>query len=287
MRIANLRTIAEQFNPETTAAELSAMLDTAYKVETGTGWIHNKAKFDDFLKTGKPIFSIFAAGGNIKLPFLSFSSLPFSTCPGAGSCSSFCYSVKSWRYPASFFRQLQNTWLEFHSRETITDELTRLMKTRKFASMQRVEFRLFVDGDFSSIESLTGWMRSLANHPKIAAYGYSKSLQLFADYQAAGLPWPDNYKLNLSNGSIYDTTEPLQKLIKALPVYRGQFIAVAIESRYPADLHRSKEYRQAVKTAYDGRGFVCPGRCATCTKSNGHACGSDRFKEVPILIGIH
>ena len=54
--------------------------------------------------------------GNSKLPFLSWSTLPGVNCPGAGDCwldgTGFCYSPKSWRYPAAFARQLQNTILE-------------------------------------------------------------------------------------------------------------------------------------------------------------------------------
>ena len=56
-------------------------------------------------------FSIFAETGNVKLPFVSFSTLPGFSCPGAGECLKFCYSYRAWRYPAGFLRQLQNTIL--------------------------------------------------------------------------------------------------------------------------------------------------------------------------------
>jgi len=66
-------------------------------------------RFKSLLLNNRDVpFSIFASGGNSKLPFVSFSTIPGATCPGAGECLDFCYSFKAWRYPAAFFRQLQN-----------------------------------------------------------------------------------------------------------------------------------------------------------------------------------
>jgi hypothetical protein len=61
--------------------------------------------------SGVPPFSIFAEKGNKKLPFAAFSSLALADCPGKGDCVKFCYSLRAWRYPAAFFRQLQNSLL--------------------------------------------------------------------------------------------------------------------------------------------------------------------------------
>ena len=58
--------------------------------------------------------------GNGKLPFLNYSSLPIVNCPGAGECKSYCYSLRAWRYPMAYFRQLQNTILERNNFEVIT-----------------------------------------------------------------------------------------------------------------------------------------------------------------------
>ena len=73
-------------------------------VKRGTwGFYANKFKsllLDDEYKTIP--FSIFASGGNSKLPFVSFSTIPGATCPGAAKCLKECYSFKAWRYPAAF-----------------------------------------------------------------------------------------------------------------------------------------------------------------------------------------
>ena len=70
-------------------------------------------RFYWWLKDGEKLpFSVFTVG-NMKLPFLNFSTLPAVTCSGAGSCLNWCYSFKAWRYPSAFFRQCQNTLLMF------------------------------------------------------------------------------------------------------------------------------------------------------------------------------
>ena len=66
-------------------------------------------KFVNWLKYGGKLPHTVFTTGNVKLPFLSFSTLPGVTCPGASSCLDYCYSFKAWRQPAAFFRQVQNT----------------------------------------------------------------------------------------------------------------------------------------------------------------------------------
>ena len=57
----------------------------------------NIIKFYYWLKLGGKLpYNVFKVG-NSKLPFLNFSTLPGSTCPGAGECLNYCYSFKSWR----------------------------------------------------------------------------------------------------------------------------------------------------------------------------------------------
>lgn len=78
-------------------------------------------------------WGIVSAKGNMKLPFASYSTLPMSSCPGAGGCKveliedaktgklrkddGWCYSFTAWRYPDSFARQFRNCLAEFTDRE--------------------------------------------------------------------------------------------------------------------------------------------------------------------------
>lgn len=238
-----------------------------------------------------PEFSIFAAKGNVKLPFIAFSVLPFITCPGMGSCSNFCYSPRAWRYPSAFFRQAQNTILMRDNQQAITASMQELLKKRKFAKQDRVDFRLYVDGDFDSDETLRFWMEDfLPAFPKLDAYGYSKSWELFVDFEKSGKAFPDNYLLNISSGSKYDDDEELKAAMLALPITRGEFIAVPIETdrhySAPKGEYREKGYKTAVREAHGKKSFVCPGQCGSCTPK-GHACGSEKFKGIQITIGIH
>ena len=231
-------------------------------------------------------FSIFASGGNSKLPFVSFSTIPGATCPGAGDCLKVCYSFKAWRYPAAFFRQLQNFYLmnSKKGRDIIANEFKNLKLKNGKAFLN---LRLYVDGDFKNINHLTFWMNLLFLRPEIKAYGYSKSWKEFLIYDSLNLTFPENYLLNLSSGSIYGKDENLKERIKKLSCVRGEFINVDIPKEFDSPLGaRTKEYNRAVREAAKERVFVCPGLCGSCTP-NGHACGSDRFKNVTIAIATH
>jgi hypothetical protein len=265
-------------------------MDANPAADRGTYEYHAN-KFVRFLDTGKLEFSIFAESGNIKLPFLAFSSLAVATCPGMGSCADYCYSMRAWRYPAAMFRQIQNTLLLANEsgRDMIRAEFARILNKRKFAEKDRVDFRLYVDGDFSNESDMGFWFDLIRDNPKVAAYGYSKSWGVFRAYQNAGNTFPSNYVLNLSSGSAYEGDAEITRYMESLPVTRGHFVAVPIKTdrKYsaPKGEYREPGYRAAVREAFQEKAFVCPGQCGTCT-GKGHACGISSI-GVPIVIGIH
>ena len=241
-------------------------------VDAGGDWARFGVKLAQWMDDidATPPFKVFGLSGNVKLPFVTFSTLPDYTCPGAGSCLSVCYSFKAWRFPAAFFRQIQNTILIRRRKRTIEKIWMSLPKNRSV--------RLYVDGDIDSQATLRFWMRVIARRPDLAVYGYSKSWALFLDYEGA---WPKNYLLNISSGSIYG--DDVRARMLALPVVRGSFDMVPIDKKL-AGKYSDPEYKAAIRS--QAKGFLCPGRCGTCTKTV-HACGSKRFDGVPILIGIH
>lgn len=259
---------------------LSLLRNWKVTQENKVGWAKAFDKWDAFIQTGKPQWKVFTKG-NSKLPFLSFSALPGVTCPGAGVCLDWCYSFKAWRYPDAFFRQLQNSILVQDSFDTIVNEL----------STHKGDLRLYVDGDFDSMETLDKWMTALKALPDVRAYGYSKSLELFIDYTKQ---FPDNYKLNLSSGHRYQ--QHIVDKVKALSVCRGEFVAVTLSTNYTStdkrdDSEQRRQYKRDVRAAAeaqypDSQVFVCPDVCGECTKK-GHACGMDAFNDVVIAIGIH
>ena len=238
----------------------------------------------------EPAFTIIAEG-NSKLPFLSFSAMPgFAFCPGSGDCRDWCYSFSAWRYPAAFCRQAQNTLLlsSYAGRVSIKSALNAQLRRPKYKALEKVDFRLYVDGDFRSVEDINFWMSLISSNPKLATYGYSKSFREFLDYDNAldrrGATWPTNYVLNVSSGHRH--TPGIVRAIEALPITRGRFIAVAMPKKARSTDHGNRDHQKELRDHYGATAFTCPGSCGTCTPS-GHACGSQRFKDVDIIIAAH
>lgn len=246
-------------------------------------WAENYDKFQQFWDIGAPVYSIFVKG-NAKLPFWAFSSLPDFTCPGAGDCLKWCYSFKAWRYPAAFFRQLQNAVLMQSDKPAIARAFLALPK---FATV-----RLYVDGDIDSIETMRFWWRLLALRLDLPVYGYSKSWMVFLQYDKTGEPWPINYKLNLSSGSKYPAM--IRDRVAALPVTRGEFVAFPVSTKMPDRRTKPATWAQwaallkaTARAAGYAKSFVCPGKCGDCLPNGQHACGSERFQGVAVVIGQH
>jgi len=277
---------------EAPLTELARYARNQARKNTGKGWRKVFYKLWRWLESGDLSaslpWSVFAAGGNTKLPFFAFSSLPIVTCPGMGECGKYCYSLRAWRYPDAFMRQVQNTILLRFDRRAIT---------RAFRLIPGgLTLRLYVDGDFDSVETLTYWFRMIGQRLDLSVYGYSKSWREFLEYSDAGGVVPQNYMLNLSSGSKHDA-QTLERM-RELDCVRGEFVAVPIDGRdLPGGFKRyeSPEYhrrvRQSAKENGYGKVFSCPGTCGTCTGA-GHACGQQREDGTPLVsltiaIGVH
>jgi hypothetical protein len=252
-------------------------------------WERDLLKLKSFLKNGIPMFSIFAKDGNGKLPFLAFSSMPGKGfCVGAGDCLKWCYSFRAWRYPAAFCRQIQNAVLlqSASGRNKILlalDEFKpKLSNPEWVESLQEtIDFRLYVDGDFTGISDIKFWMESLADRQWLKAYGYSKSWQAFLDYDG---DVPSNYLLNLSSGSKY--SDIIKDKLKAFSFVRGEFKAISVGYKVQTKDHSNRAHQKRLREAYGSKAFTCAGLCGSCTKL-GHACGSDRFNGIDIIIAVH
>lgn len=240
------------------------------------------------INTGFPACKVFAEKGNSKLPFVAFSALPGKAhCPGAGDCLNFCYSFRSHRCPAAFGRQAQNSILRKYYPHVIVQALDALLLKRKFK--HGLTLRLYVDGDFNTLSDFALWQGILIERPTIKAYGYSKSFEIIQAYAMSGASFASNYVLNVSSGHRYN--DEMVKHIEALPITRGSFVAVPVARTSRSIQHDNPEHRKRVQSAVKGskevtKAFACPGLCGSCT-SNGHACGSMKFKGITIGIAVH
>ena len=234
--------------------------DKSKRNKQGT-YQNNALKIYNSIATGFDYlpFQVFALKGNSKLKFIAFSSLPLIDCPGAGSCKGYCYSLKAWRNPNAFFRQLQNSLLIRYAKSIIMSKLERLPQNKTV--------RLYVDGDFNKYSTLLFWFQCMELRKDLNFYGYSKSLHFFAKYKAEKRKFPSNYILNVSNGGKFDRVKSIQSTVNKLPITRGNFIATT------ADKITKKQ-------------FVCPGKCFDCLPNGVHACGTKKIKK-EIVIPIH
>ena len=274
-------------------------------VEAIRTWEYYAKRFRLWIESGLTAnvpFSIFAEKGNKKLPFWTFSSLAGFDCVGAGAClfgneeeneedfsRGWCYSFVAWRYPAAYLRQLQNSILLRFGNQIIERAWQRIPNEKIL--------RLYVDGDFHSLDGLRFWMDLMKSKPALRVYGYSKSWQLFLTLARQGYVFPKNYALNLSSGSKFG--EQMEREMEKLSITRGKFVAVPVARKWIKSKayqdkanEGSNEYRAEVlarlREAYKGKKvFACPGNCGNCLPNGGHACGNKIMQDVVIGIGIH
>jgi len=300
--IMQLMTLARIGENEELLSIISRQLVRAKK-EKRPGYVQVFGKLEHWLEADNtpPPFSVFVEG-NGKLPFLQFANAPVVNCPGAGDCLSFCYSLGSWRHINAVGRQLMNTVLmqTAAGRKVISWEFAKALDTKKLRKLERVDFRLYVDGDFASTDEIKFWLELLKKFPRVRSYGYSKSVHLFLELEKQGYDWPKIgseylYTLNLSSGGKFDGAGYWQQLEK-LPFVRGRFIAVQLDGlrsgkarskQDRADIYAAVGKPAAYKERTGRRLFICPGQCGSCTTA-GHACGNgDKFKNVDVLIPVH
>lgn len=267
-----------------------------------------------------PPFEVFTEGSK-KLPFFQWSTVPGATCPGAGKCwdkspadvevdpegrafrrqqslpnEAYCYSLSGWRHVVPFLRQLQNTVLtRLLDKSHILRAMNKVSEDGRRKGEQRV-VRLFVDGDFDSMATLEFWMHICDRFPDLSFYGYSKSWDLFVEYdKKRGGVWPPNYVLNLSNGTMWEKLEEkipgiyrkkIDEMMK-ISCVRGRFIAIkgvkstmppytekmAKEEVDPRTVPGHREHmrdvleeaeRQRERFGIVGKMVSCPGKCFAC-----------------------
>jgi hypothetical protein len=243
------------------------------------------------LIAGKPMSKAFHRG-NTKLNYTNWSTLPGFTCPGAGACLEFCYSFKAWRYPAAFLRQLSGTLMLKFDRRSIINEWKKLRHGDVV--------RLYVDGDIDSIDTLQFWCNLCQQRPDLKVYGYSKSWHILNQWHEAGRTFPANYVLNVSSGSRFDDDADMKSRVMALPISRGEFIAIPIEGDFAKGFARYADplYHAAVLKAGREAGYTkavsCPGDCNACGHGQHWCSGMDAngdrkasLQGLVILNGAH
>ena len=103
--------------------------------------------------------------------------------------------------------------------------------------------------------------------------------------------------MNLSSGSIYGAAA--RRRMAALPITRGEFVALDVNHKlFPKGMpDRRKDaaawrawvvdLKATARASGIAKSFPCPGKCGDCLPNGEHACGSDRFQDVTVIIGKH
>ena len=247
---------------------------------------HKKKKINKNYTLKFPVFK----SGNNKHKFMNYSTIPVVNCPGAGACASdsFCYSLNSLRFPKAALSWLQNQILEDNYFELIELELIKhLNKNYKkhLKNNLNIDFRLYNDGDFSTLNNMVLWFNLLKKYPMLKTYGYSKSLHFIKELTLMEYEFPTNYKFNISSGSKYEYLKN-DKVLLNNSSYRGNFVSFNLDGKRVKTTKRTKEQNKTIRDNFKSKIFICPGICNACT-SVGHACGSDKFKNIDIVIPIH
>ena len=151
--------------------------------------------------------------------------------------------------------------------------------------------RLYVDGDFSDVQTFAFWMGQLHRADHVKAYGYSKSWEVIQDYVNRGLSLPGNYTLNLSSGSKY--SDALKSELSSYSITRGQFVAVKTAENHGNSVKKydSQTYHNDVRTTARAeyqtpKVFSCPGKCGSCLPNGRQACEEKTFGAL-VAIGVH
>ena len=127
----------------------------------------------------------------------------------------FGYSFKAWRYPAAYFRQLQNSILIRENQDLLASEFAKIPAGK---DGKRRVVRLYVDGDFHSFARfcvLDGSNQIAV--PDLAVYGYGEVLENHFGLRMRDLP--QNYYLNISSGSKYG--QDMLEKVEQLPICTG------------------------------------------------------------------
>ena len=174
-------------------------------------------------------FNVFKHG-NGKHPFINYSTIPVTNCPGAGNCVNYCYSKNSMRFPLAVCSWLQNQILENHYFNLIEISFNDFINQSKYKKAIEnkgfINFRLYNDGDFRTKEILIKWMELLRSYdPSVKCYGYTKSLHFLKALAIEQYNFPSNYLTNISLGGKYDALKD-SSLIKNYPFIGVNLLAI-------------------------------------------------------------
>lgn len=194
--------------------------------------------------------------GNIKLgSIMNISLPPVATCHNCGSCSKYCYAIRSYNlYTSAAAGWNENYLLFIADPEGYFNEISAAVKLQRF-------FRWHVSGDIVNLEYLAGMVRVAQENPKCEFLAFTKAYQIVNATIAAGAVIPCNLHILFSAAPGVDMPNPYR-----LPECHINFADPAFNT-----YHGGAEYEHR-----------CNGDCTECA-INGCGCFFLKSGDVTII----
>lgn len=151
---------------------------------------------------GDPV-QIHISGGNTKLgSIMNISLPPVITCQNCGSCSKYCYAVRSYnRFTGTAAGWNENYILFLTDPDRYFNEISKAVKTQRF-------FRWHVSGDIVNHVYLMGMIRVALENPKVEFLAFTKAYQIVNNAIDNGAVIPSNLHLLFSAAPGVDMPNP-------------------------------------------------------------------------------
>jgi ferredoxin len=151
---------------------------------------------------GDPV-KIHISSGNAKLgSIMNISLPPVVTCTNCGSCSKYCYAVRSYnRFTGTAAGWNENYILFLTDPERYFNEISAAVKLQRF-------FRWHVSGDIVNERYLAGMIKVAIENPKVEFLAFTKAYQIVNAAIAAGAVIPGNLHLLFSAAPGVDMPNP-------------------------------------------------------------------------------
>lgn len=155
------------------------------------------------LDTEPAAYKIHISPGNAKLgAIMNISLPPVVTCHNCGSCSKYCYAIRSYnRFTGTAAGWNENYMLFSNDPNRYFSEISAAVKLQRF-------FRWHVSGDIVNRRYLAGMIRVAQENPKCEFLAFTKAYQVVNAAIAAGAVIPDNLHLLFSAAPGVDIPNP-------------------------------------------------------------------------------
>ncbi len=136
----------------------------------------------------------------------SFGLPAVKTCPQAGECTNYCYARKG-RYVFGTVKSHKERCLDHSKTLSFINDICREIESHRRAGIDIV--RIHDSGDFYNNLYARQWFAIAKKNPNIIFYAYTKSVDMFKEFQISYNPngtnlIPDNFRVIYSYGGKQD-----------------------------------------------------------------------------------